>query len=260
MKLMEKLLEIQKSAAYVQKNASGFQYKYASGTDVIAPIRQKMDSLGLLLVPSFNSATHERGEMVADGGKVKIQFFTAANLNFRWLDTESGEFLDVPWYAQGVDPAEKGVGKLLTYAERYFLLKFFHIATDSDDPDAFQERLTQAGKRTRKGGQIPPQAPPPNEPPPAQYPASLRNPYAAKVLYVHPPTTGETDGRPWTRWEIEMQGLKISTFNENVAQVCLVALKEGKDVEVIWKLKKSKRTGIELCTAEEAMLLETNAA
>jgi len=277
MKLMEKLLEIQKSATYVQKNAQGYQYKYASGTDVIAPIRKKMDELSLLLIPSFTETTHERGEMVADGGKVKIQFFTAARLNFRWLDVESGEALDVPWYGQGVDPAEKGVGKLLTYAERYFLLKFFHIATDSDDPDRFQERLTQAGKRTRKGGLIPPQAPPPMEPPPnmeegwipppdppqgngsglpVTYPQNKRNPYAAKVIAVHPPTSGNTGGRPWTRWEIEMDGLNLSTFNENVAQVCRVALAEGRDVEVIWKLKKSARTGIELCTAEEAMIIE----
>ena len=30
---------------------------------------------------------------------------------------------------------EKGLGSALTYAERYFLLKYFHIATDEDDID-----------------------------------------------------------------------------------------------------------------------------
>jgi hypothetical protein len=47
----------------------------------------------------------------------------------------------MPFYAQGVDIAgEKGVGKALTYGEKYFLLKTFNIATDKDDPDAFQEK------------------------------------------------------------------------------------------------------------------------
>ena len=31
---------------------------------------------------------------------------------------------------------DKGLGSALTYGERYFLLKFFHIATDKDDVDA----------------------------------------------------------------------------------------------------------------------------
>jgi len=47
----------------------------------------------------------------------------------------------VNWYAQGIDLAgEKGPGKALTYAEKYFLLKFFNIATSADDPDTFQKK------------------------------------------------------------------------------------------------------------------------
>ena len=58
-------------------------------------------------------------------------------MEMEWVDTESGETLSVPWYAQGVDLAgEKGVGKALTYAEKYFLLKFFHVPTKKDDPDS----------------------------------------------------------------------------------------------------------------------------
>lgn len=46
----------------------------------------------------------------------------------------------IPWYAQGLDvEGEKGVGKLLTYGEKYLFLKLFNIATDKDDPDSFQD-------------------------------------------------------------------------------------------------------------------------
>ena len=34
---------------------------------------------------------------------------------------------------------DKGLGSALTYGERYFLLKFFHIQTDYDDVDARQD-------------------------------------------------------------------------------------------------------------------------
>jgi hypothetical protein len=72
-----------------------------------------------------------------------------------WMDADSMETMSVPWYAQGVDLAgEKGVGKAATYAEKYFLLKFFHVSTKKDDPDNGKPtgsgegrvRGTQAGK------------------------------------------------------------------------------------------------------------------
>ena len=37
--------------------------------------------------------------------------------------------------ANGQNDWDKGVGSAMTYAERYFLLKYFHIATDEDDID-----------------------------------------------------------------------------------------------------------------------------
>lgn len=38
----------------------------------------------------------------------------------------------------------EGIGKALTYAEKYFLLKQFNIPTDNDDPDSFQQRSDQS--------------------------------------------------------------------------------------------------------------------
>ena len=69
-----------------------------------------------------------------------------------WHDVESGERMEVPWYAQGVDLAgEKGVGKALTYAEKYFLLKFFHVPTKKDDPD--NDGRTRSGEKPQRGTQ-----------------------------------------------------------------------------------------------------------
>jgi hypothetical protein len=64
------------------------------------------------------------------------------DLEYTWINADNPEeTIVIPFYGQGVDIAgEKGVGKALTYAEKYFLLKQFNIATDKDDPDAFQEK------------------------------------------------------------------------------------------------------------------------
>ena len=67
--------------------------------------------------------------------------FTELDLEFTWINAENPEETIVcPWYGQGVDSGEKGVGKALTYAEKYFILKQFNIATDKDDPDSFQKK------------------------------------------------------------------------------------------------------------------------
>src|SRR5690606_6435660 len=52
--------------------------------------------------------------------------------------------------ANGQNDWEKGLGSALTYGERYFLLKFFHIATDEDDidnPDRKPEDKTPSPKK-----------------------------------------------------------------------------------------------------------------
>ena len=61
-------------------------------------------------------------------------------MTFTWIDAESGEKLPVKFGANGMNNWDKGLGSALTYAERYFLLKFFHIATDEDDVDALPDR------------------------------------------------------------------------------------------------------------------------
>ena len=56
-------------------------------------------------------------------------------MRFTWIDCDTGERDENLFGANGQNDWEKGLGSALTYAERYFLLKFFHISTDEDDID-----------------------------------------------------------------------------------------------------------------------------
>ena len=142
MELHKKLLEVRKSVPYIEKESgAGFQFKYVSSTAVLAALRKAMDDQGLLLIPKVisNSVTFlDRGE-----GKAKA-VFTELVMEYTWVNTDKpGEQLACSWYGQGIDFAsERGVGKALTYAEKYFLLKFFNIPTDRDDPDSVQEKVS----------------------------------------------------------------------------------------------------------------------
>jgi hypothetical protein len=133
MNIYQKLVEVRKAVPYLQKEAKGHQYNYVSSSQVLAAVRKKLDEVGLLLIPSVvDKEVHIEGKNI----------FTELKMEFTWVNAEKPEeTIKTPWYGQGMDiSGEKGVGKALTYAEKYFLLKFFNIATDKDDPDAFQHK------------------------------------------------------------------------------------------------------------------------
>lgn len=143
MNLFQKLVEIQKSVRALGKNSSAgtgaSSYQYVSGSKVLDFIRPKMDELGILLVQQIDSIENERIDYQTKNG-VKSELLSKVNMTFTWIDAESGERLPVPFGANGMNNWDKGLGSALTYAERYFLLKFFHIATDEDDVDALPPR------------------------------------------------------------------------------------------------------------------------
>ena len=132
----QRLAEVRKKVSYLKKEQSGSQFNYVGSSDVLGALHSKINEMGLLLQPAITG--HKVKEQ-----KQRITYFTELEMTMRWINIDNPEdFLESKWYAQGVDIAgEKGVGKALTYAEKYFLLKFFNIATDKDDPDSFQKKL-----------------------------------------------------------------------------------------------------------------------
>ncbi|WP_071318975.1 ERF family protein [Anaerobacillus isosaccharinicus] len=147
--IFQKLIEVRKSVPYLQKSSSGHQYAYVGSSTVLGALREKLDEVGLMLFPKVlgSKVTPTSVENTDQKGNKRISttYFTELTLEFLWVDAETGEQIAVPFYAQGIDiGGEKGVGKALTYAEKYFLLKQFNIATDSDDPDSFQQKSDQS--------------------------------------------------------------------------------------------------------------------
>ncbi|MBC2368124.1 single-stranded DNA-binding protein [Listeria booriae] len=140
--IFKKLLKVRKAVPYLQKeNRADAKYAYVSSGAVLSSVRDMMDDEGLLLaVEVLRHKTEVRDKA----------YFTELDLRYTWYAPEyPDESFSIRWYAQGVDyGGEKGVGKALTYAEKYFLLKQFNIATDTDDPDAVHERKKQ-NKRDR---------------------------------------------------------------------------------------------------------------
>ena len=153
MNLHQKLIEIRKGVPYLQKATKNQQqgFMYTGSSQVLAAVKTKMDELGVLLVPEITGHKfHEKSAMtvVRPDGKTQsgAQHVTELDLTMTWVDAEKpSDTIKCTWYAQGVDQHEKGIGKAMTYAEKYFILKFFNIPTDHDDPDAFEEKAKSGG-------------------------------------------------------------------------------------------------------------------
>jgi hypothetical protein len=141
MNIYQKLIEVRKSVPYLKKDNAGFQFKYVSSSQTLGSLREAMDEQGLLLIPRVIS-TEVRDHTTRKGDH---EYFSIFNMTFTWVNAEKPEeTIECSWCGHGLDDGEKGVGKALTYSEKYFLLKFFNIATDKDDPDSLQKQETKA--------------------------------------------------------------------------------------------------------------------
>lgn len=138
MSIYKKLLEIQKEVDHFVKDEKGHNYEYTTGNQVLNKIRPLMNDKGLLLKQEVLDFTNELITYKTKYGE-KTEVLTATKQKFTWIDSESGEKDEILFGGNGFNDFDKGFGSALTYSERYFLLKYFHVPTDELDPDKRQE-------------------------------------------------------------------------------------------------------------------------
>lgn len=146
-----KLHEIQKKINGLGKDKQAFGYKYVTGDKVLEHVKPMMNELGLLLKQEVLSIENTRQDYNTKNGS-KSEILSKLEMRFTWVDIESGEKDENLFGANGQNDWDKGVGSALTYAERYFLLKFFHISTDEDDidnPDRKPQEQVQPAKEEK---------------------------------------------------------------------------------------------------------------
>jgi hypothetical protein len=166
MSIYKKLLEIQQSVKGLSKDKTSHNYDYVTGNKLLSFIRPLMDKQGLILKQEVLSIDNTRqdytvmakkwskdqkGNNVSEEyEKTKSEILSKVMMKFTWVDCESGEKDENLFGANGQNDWEKGLGSALTYAERYFLLKYFHIATDEDDIDNPNRKPIDYTKQTEQ--------------------------------------------------------------------------------------------------------------
>ncbi len=158
--IYQKLVEIRKSIGKVSKDTEAYGYKYVSGSQVLSAIKPKMDELGVLLESHLLYPTVIQNNYTGldkyKKEKLVRNFIVSSQMKMIWVNAENPtDRIEVDWYMSGEqkDPSQ-AFGSGLTYSERYFVMKYFNVPTDDDDPD----------KPKGNGNDAPPAGPPAGKP------------------------------------------------------------------------------------------------
>lgn len=150
--LKQKILELKKKIAIMQKNASGYGYKYVTEDSILLNINDDMIEMGIKLTPQLVPGTlHSEIVNYTDTkGKAKTDVLVTSEMLFIWEDIETGEKEIIPWALTGQQgDGSQAFGSGLTYANRYFLLKYFNVATSEEDPDAIRSKMEAEEERKK---------------------------------------------------------------------------------------------------------------
>jgi hypothetical protein len=157
--IYQKLAKIRKQVEVVQKNKSGYGYKYVTDDELLAKITVGMDKYGVSLVPNIvpgtlkvEPYTYKKTKRDKNGSyEETVNEFTAVcDMSYVWVNNDNPEeTVTVSWSMVGQQSdASQCLGSGLTYSMRYFLLKYFNVATPDDDPDNWRskQKATEAAE------------------------------------------------------------------------------------------------------------------
>ena len=155
MNIFEKLLSITSEIKNVNKNlevgVGKNSYKAVGEADVLSAVKQLEQKYKVYSYPCHREVIDRailETEKEYNGNVTKgNQIFLRIETTYRFVNIENPEeYIEITTYGDGIDTQDKAVGKAMTYADKYALLKAYKIIT-GDDPD--QEHSPDTAKYTK---------------------------------------------------------------------------------------------------------------
>ncbi|MGL6199854.1 MAG: ERF family protein [Lachnospiraceae bacterium] len=147
MNLYEKIAEVMKDIKYLAKDGNieykTTKYKAISEEKVTTAVRQSLLKHGLVIFP-VDQEMSRTGNLTSVNVKYKI-----VNVE----DPKESEILSSS--GEGADTQDKGIGKAMTYAYKYMLLRTFAIPTGEDpdkiSSDEMTDKINDEAAKIQKG-------------------------------------------------------------------------------------------------------------
>lgn len=153
--IYQKIHKIMQQVKYLQKDddvstGKNSSYKAITEEKVTTEVRKAMIENGVVIIPI--EVTHSRTDEVLKDqyGNEKVSRLTTADCKYRIQNIEDkDDYIIASSSGTGVDTQDKGIGKALTYAYKYLLLRTFAIPT-GEDPDKISSELYGTQFATKK--------------------------------------------------------------------------------------------------------------
>lgn len=154
--IYQKLAKIRKPVAVLRKNKQGYGYKYVTEDLILEKITGLMEKYGVSLFPSIapgtttvNPYSYTKTKVTKNAEKIEEtvnDIIVQSEITWTWVNDENPEDrVSIPWTLVGQQSdAAQAFGTGLSYSSRYFLLKYFNVATTEEDPDAWRSRQKEA--------------------------------------------------------------------------------------------------------------------
>lgn len=142
MNVFEKINAVMKEIEYLTKDDKvefgTTKYKAISEEKVTTAVRKELVKQGIVILPIEQQS--ENKELIRTDKSVNM--LTSVHTRYRIQNIEDiNDYIEVESNGTGVDTQDKGVGKAMTYAYKYMLLRTFAIPT-GEDPDKISSAET----------------------------------------------------------------------------------------------------------------------
>ena len=140
--IFQKINEVMKNIEYLTKDDKvefgTTKYKAISEEKVTTAVRDQLVKNGIVIIPIEQES--ENKELIRTDKSVNM--LTSVHVKYRIQNIDDvNDFIEVESNGTGVDTQDKGVGKAMTYAYKYMLLRTFAIPT-GEDPDKISSAET----------------------------------------------------------------------------------------------------------------------
>lgn len=122
MNIYQRINAVMKEVSYIQKEQKmvNGQYRFVSHDAVVAKLQGPLVAHGIVVVPSVV-------DLKQDGNRTAVTM----EITFVNIDDPTDKF-SIYQHGYGIDTQDKGVGKAVSYAVKYALLKQFCLETGDD--------------------------------------------------------------------------------------------------------------------------------
>lgn len=160
--IYQKLAKIRKQVEIMKKDTKAYGYFYTKEEDILAKITVFMEKYNLSLIPGIvpgttvvSPYTYKKTKVTNKGDIYEEnvnEVLVSSDTTWTWVNNDNpAEQITVPWAMVGQQAdASQSFGSGLTYSSRYFLLKYFNVATSNDDPDHFRSKQKAAEAEEEK--------------------------------------------------------------------------------------------------------------